>query len=359
MSTEPSKPTGPDLAQGIPVDDVADGGMVGGHVGEDAVLLARNGDEFFAIGSTCSHYGGPLADGLVVGDTVRCPWHHARFSLRTGEALGAPAFNPVPCWRVQKRDGKVLVGEKIEPADRRKTGDARRAGASAERVVIVGGGAAAFATAEMLRREAFAGSVTLLSSDDAAPYDRPNCSKDYLAGNAPEDWIPLKPAEFYRERSIDVALGTEVTGDRREGATGRDRGRSRHGIRQAGAGDRRRTGPARRSRRGRAPRPRAALACRRTRDHRKGAARAARGRGGRELHRARGRRVVARARARGPCRRPRTAAHGTRARPGIRRLHPRIARGARGRLSPRPDGDRDRREERHVERRNDAWRPTW
>ena len=210
--SEPSKPTGPDLAQGIPLDDVADGGMVGGHVGEDAVLLARNGDEFFAIGSTCSHYGGPLADGLVVGDTVRCPWHHARFSLRTGEALGAPAFNPVPCWRVHKRDGKVLVGEKIEPADRRKTGDARRAGASAERVVIVGGGAAAFATAEMLRREAFAGSVTLLSSDDAAPYDRPNCSKDYLAGNAPEDWIPLKPAEFYRERSIDVALGTEVTG---------------------------------------------------------------------------------------------------------------------------------------------------
>ena len=210
--SEPSKPTGPDLAQGIPLDDVADGGMVGGHVGEDAVLLARNGDEFFAIGSTCSHYGGPLADGLVVGDTVRCPWHHARFSLRTGEALGAPAFNPVPCWRVQKRGGKVLVGEKIELADRRKTGDARRAGASAERVVIVGGGAAAFATAEMLRREAFAGSVTLLSSDDAAPYDRPNCSKDYLAGNAPEDWIPLKPAEFYRERSIDVALGTEVTG---------------------------------------------------------------------------------------------------------------------------------------------------
>jgi len=210
--SEPSKPTGPDLAQGIPLDDVADGGMVGGHVGEDAVLLARNGDEFFAIGSTCSHYGGPLADGLMVGDTVRCPWHHARFSLRTGEAIGAPAFNPVPCWRVQKRDGKVLVGEKIEPADWRKTGDARRDGASAERVVIVGGGAAAFATAEMLRREAFAGSVTLLSSDDAAPYDRPNCSKDYLAGNAPEDWIPLKPAEFYRERSIDVALGTEVTG---------------------------------------------------------------------------------------------------------------------------------------------------
>ena len=210
--SEPSKPTGPDLAQGIPLDDLADGGMIGGHVGEEPVLLARRGDEFFAIGSACSHYGGPLAEGLAVGDNVRCPWHHARFSLRTGEAIGAPAFNPVACWRVDKRDGKACVRDKIEPSARRRAVQARSASENAERVVIVGGGAAAFATAEMLRREGFAGSVTLLSSDDAAPYDRPNCSKDYLAGNAPEDWIPLKPAEFYREHAIDVALGTNVTG---------------------------------------------------------------------------------------------------------------------------------------------------
>ena len=210
--SEPSKPTGPDLAQGIPLDELADGGMIGGHVGEEPVLLARRGDEFFAIGSSCSHYGGPLADGLVVADTVRCPWHHARFSLRTGEAVAAPAFNPVSCWRVHKRDGKAWVGEKIEPTEQRSTAKARNASENAERVVIVGGGAAAFATAEMLRREGFAGSVTLLSADDAAPYDRPNCSKDYLAGNAPEDWIPLKPPEFYREHAIEIVLGTDVTG---------------------------------------------------------------------------------------------------------------------------------------------------
>ncbi|MEA2996624.1 MAG: hypothetical protein QOG74_2173, partial [Alphaproteobacteria bacterium] len=89
---------------------------------------------------------------------------------------------------------------------------ARNASEDTERVVIVGGGAAAFATAEMLRREGFAGSVTLLSADDAAPYDRPNCSKDYLAGNEPEDWIPLKPPEFYREHAIEIALGSDVTG---------------------------------------------------------------------------------------------------------------------------------------------------
>ena len=207
MSAEQSKPTGPDLAQGIARDEIPDGGMLAGHVGEEAVLLARRGNDVLAISATCSHYGGPLADGLMVGDTVRCPWHHARFDLRSGEAIGAPAFNPLPCWRVEQRDGKVIVRGKIEPA----TGPARSAGEKSERVVIVGGGAAGFAAAEMLRREGFAGSVTLLSSDESAPYDRPNCSKDYLAGNAPEDWIPLKPPDFYAQHAITLELGAEVT----------------------------------------------------------------------------------------------------------------------------------------------------
>jgi apoptosis-inducing factor 3 len=206
MAAEQSK--GPDLARGVPLDDLADGGMLGGHVGEDAVLLARRGDELFAIGGTCSHYGGPLAEGLIVGDTVRCPWHHACFSLRTGEALAAPAFNPMPCWRVEQRNGTVFVREKTEHAG--NASKARRPSAKPERVVIVGGGAAGFAAAEMLRREGFSGQVTLFSSDDAAPYDRPNCSKDYLAGNAPEDWMPLRPLEFYKEQSIELELRTEV-----------------------------------------------------------------------------------------------------------------------------------------------------
>jgi NADPH-dependent 2,4-dienoyl-CoA reductase/sulfur reductase-like enzyme/nitrite reductase/ring-hydroxylating ferredoxin subunit len=207
MSAEQSKPSGPDLAPGIARDEIPDGGMLAGHVGEEAVLLARRGNEVFAIGATCSHYGGPLADGLMVDDTVRCPWHHARFSLRSGEAIGAPAFNPLPCWRVEQRDGRVVVRGKIEPA----AGHARSTGEKSERVVIVGGGAAGFAAAEMLRREGFAGSVTLLSSDESAPYDRPNCSKDYLAGNAPEDWMPLKPPEFYTQHAITLELGAEVT----------------------------------------------------------------------------------------------------------------------------------------------------
>ena len=207
MAAEQSKPKGPDLARGVPLDNLGDGAMVGGHVGEEAVLLARRGDEFFAIGATCSHYGGPLAEGMIVGETVRCPWHHACFSLRTGEAIAAPAFNPMSCWRVEKHNDTVFVRDKIEPGGTRK---AKRPSAKPERVVIVGGGAAGFAAAEMLRREGFAGDVTLISADDAAPYDRPNCSKDYLAGNAPEDWMPLRPAEFYKDQSIKLELRSEV-----------------------------------------------------------------------------------------------------------------------------------------------------
>ena len=90
--------------------------MLAGHVGEDAVLVARRGDQYFASGATCSHSSGPLAEGLLVGDTVRCPWHHACFSLRTGESVEAPAFNSVGCWCVELRDGKIFVREKIEPA---------------------------------------------------------------------------------------------------------------------------------------------------------------------------------------------------------------------------------------------------
>ena len=86
----------PDLKNGFALRDLRDGSMVLGQADGEDIVLARRGDEFFAVGSHCTHYGGPLAEGLMVDDTVRCPWHHACFSLRTGEALRAPALDPVP-----------------------------------------------------------------------------------------------------------------------------------------------------------------------------------------------------------------------------------------------------------------------
>jgi nitrite reductase/ring-hydroxylating ferredoxin subunit len=141
----------------VAIHDLPDGGMLQAHVGEEAVLLARRGNEFFAIGATCAHYGGPLAEGLMVEDTVCCPWHHARFSLRTGEAVQAPALSPVACWSVEQSEGRVFVKRK-KPAAAARPKRRTIAGAP-QRIAIVGGGAAGFAAAERLRREGYQGIV--------------------------------------------------------------------------------------------------------------------------------------------------------------------------------------------------------
>jgi NADPH-dependent 2,4-dienoyl-CoA reductase/sulfur reductase-like enzyme/nitrite reductase/ring-hydroxylating ferredoxin subunit len=198
--------TGPDLAQGVALDQLKDGVPLLGHVSGEAALMVRRGERVFAIGAVCTHYNGPLAEGLVVEHTVRCPWHHACFSLETGEALRAPALAPVACWSVDLRDGKAFAAGKAP------TPPTAKAPGAPQRIVIVGGGAAGFAAAEMLRRQGFDGSVVMLSDDDAAPVDRPNLSKDYLAGTAPEDWVPLRPQSFYEDAKIDLRLRAKVTG---------------------------------------------------------------------------------------------------------------------------------------------------
>jgi NADPH-dependent 2,4-dienoyl-CoA reductase/sulfur reductase-like enzyme/nitrite reductase/ring-hydroxylating ferredoxin subunit len=205
MAEEQAPPSGPDLAQGVDPGAFKDGKLVG-HVGDREILLIRDGTEIFAIDAHCSHYHGPLADGLVVDGAVRCPWHHACFDLRTGEAVRAPAFNALDVWDVEQRDGLIFVrGQRERPAAKVAKPD------HPEKIVIVGGGAAGFAAAEMLRRQDYKGGIVMLSSDDAAPVDRPNLSKDYLAGSAPEDWLPLRPDDFYQQAGIDLRLRTTVT----------------------------------------------------------------------------------------------------------------------------------------------------
>ncbi len=206
MEDGKTEPPGPDLALGIASAELPDGGKLLGHVGEEPVLLARRGANVFAIGAVCTHYSGPLAEGLIVGDTIRCPWHHACFSLRTGEALHAPAFNAVDSWLVHQSDGKIFVREKRAVAPAATRVQSREPGC----IVIVGGGAAGFAAAEMLRRRKYEGQIVMLSADDSPPVDRPNLSKDYLAGGAPEDWLPLRPSEFYRDNGIQLRLRSTV-----------------------------------------------------------------------------------------------------------------------------------------------------
>jgi NADPH-dependent 2,4-dienoyl-CoA reductase/sulfur reductase-like enzyme/nitrite reductase/ring-hydroxylating ferredoxin subunit len=204
MGSEPTL-SGPDLTAGIPIAQIGEGGMLAGHAYGKPVLLARSGDEWFAIGAVCSHYSGPLAEGVMVGHTVRCPWHHACFSLRTGEALRPPALNDVSSWRVEQRGEMVFV-----TGEARKPESARAVRRGPESVVIIGAGAAGDSAAETLRREGYEGSLTLYDGDPDVPYDRPNLSKDYLAGTASDDWIPLHPPEFYRDRGIGLVRDRRV-----------------------------------------------------------------------------------------------------------------------------------------------------
>lgn len=197
--------SGPDLEVGIPESDLGDGAKLLGHARGKAVLMVRSGQALFAVGATCTHYGGPLVDGIVVGETVRCPWHHACFNLRSGAAERPPARDPVECWRVEREGGRLRVTtpldapEKLCPAE------------SPSSVVIIGGGAAGNAAAETLRHQGYEGPITMVSADADVPVDRPNLSKDLLAGTAQDDWVPLRPMEFYEAHRIRLLLSTRVS----------------------------------------------------------------------------------------------------------------------------------------------------
>jgi NADPH-dependent 2,4-dienoyl-CoA reductase/sulfur reductase-like enzyme/nitrite reductase/ring-hydroxylating ferredoxin subunit len=201
-----AQPTGPDLRAGVALADVPSQGVLAGHVDGEAVLLARLDDGLHAVGGACTHYGAPLAEGLVANGEIHCPWHHACFSLRTGAALKAPAFAPLSRWKVETVGDRVFVRERDETPS---TPPAPIA-SSPQRIVIVGGGAAGFAAAERLRVLGFDGTLTMLSADRDPPCDRPNLSKDYLAGTAPAEWIPLRDPRFYPAQRIDLRLDCEV-----------------------------------------------------------------------------------------------------------------------------------------------------
>ena len=216
---DPQELSGPDFSEGVSTDSIAEGGTLLGQFDGEAVVMVKSEGELFAIGASCTHYGGPLAEGLVVGGTIRCPWHHAAFDLRSGRMARPPALHDLPCWAVETRNAKAFVTGKRAVPDIPGVGTDEAVAMETHRdsqpshpssVIILGAGAAGTVAAVTLRREGYAGPITLIDAGDATPTDRPNLSKDYLAGNAPEEWMPLFPVSFYVENSIDLVLSNRV-----------------------------------------------------------------------------------------------------------------------------------------------------
>ncbi len=78
------------------VGDIPAGEMLIVQVNGDEVVLANVDGQVYAFGNDCSHRGGPLGEGILEGDTVECPWHQARFNVRSGDVIDAPATESVP-----------------------------------------------------------------------------------------------------------------------------------------------------------------------------------------------------------------------------------------------------------------------
>lgn len=203
--SEATAASGPDFSAGIALSEIEDGMTIAGRVGDEAVLLSRFNGELYAVSGTCTHYGGHLADGVAGATTVRCPLHHACFDLKTGRALRAPALDPLDRWQVDVDSERAYVSYKLQPLPEPELET------DVEKVVIIGGGAAGLACANELRRLGYSGDITMLSADRDPPCDRPNLSKDYLAGTAQEEWLPLRPDDWYSDNRVDLRLSTKGT----------------------------------------------------------------------------------------------------------------------------------------------------
>jgi len=183
------------------VQDLRDGEMMSVQVGGRKVLLARVGGRFYATAARCPHWGGPLPEGTLHGTRLLCPWHKGTFDVRSGDLLEPPPLDGIATYPVRVDGDDVFVdGDEAARPDA-TTGAA--AAADERLFIVIGGGAAGGAAVEELRRQGYAGRLLLISDEDSWPYDRPNLSKDYLAGELEARWLPLRQPEFYEAHAIE------------------------------------------------------------------------------------------------------------------------------------------------------------
>lgn len=194
------------------VNDLQDGEKKPVTVGETEVLLIRHNGDYFAIGAHCTHYKAPLADGVLSGDHVVCPWHNAYFSVTTGDQQEPPGLDALPRYAVKIDGDKVIVCVPEDAAPTRTPPMATYdANVDQRTFVILGAGAAGAHAAETLRVANFQGRIIMATQDDRLPYDRTWLSKDYFNGKVPREQIPLRSSEFYQDHGIEVWLNKPAT----------------------------------------------------------------------------------------------------------------------------------------------------
>jgi len=193
------------------VHDLRDGEMKQISIEDKDILLVRIEGDFYALYPNCTHYGAPLADGALHGRRLICPWHHACFDACTGEHLEAPGIDALPAYEVRVEGQDVFVRLPRDGADRRPNPMSERDPDDEQLYVVLGGGAAGAYAAEGMRQAGYGGRILMITAEEELPYDRPNCSKAFLSGEAPEEWMPLRDAGFYRKYGIEMLCGQAVT----------------------------------------------------------------------------------------------------------------------------------------------------
>jgi NADPH-dependent 2,4-dienoyl-CoA reductase/sulfur reductase-like enzyme/nitrite reductase/ring-hydroxylating ferredoxin subunit len=186
-------------------DELHDGEMKEIIIGENKILLSCIDGKYYATGASCTHYGAPLSTGVLKNNKVVCPWHHASFDLTNGNNGDPPALDDLSTFPVRIKNDDVIV-ELPDSFSGRQTHKMSSYNPDKDdrTFVILGAGAAGEAAAETLRKENFEGRILMITRENRLPYDRPNLSKEYLSGDAPYEWMPLRSADFYEKADIEI-----------------------------------------------------------------------------------------------------------------------------------------------------------